>query len=259
MANHSARQVKHRVLPCTILVGVLLSVAGLFGTVKTKLTEEEIQKEEEKIRELLVDKTIYDVDVELEEVEVGYNIVVTNRAEVDSLRSFVDPTMVALVLGAWHTETTNWKSDTLKVWIRPTEGWGVLTEDCRKAERAATNWYLGINFGVNPYKFRKQLEFKFFKLEPPRGARGAPSWLLPLILGIVAFLALCAAALLFLLWKGVIKFPHIKPPPKPEGKKEPETKGSKKGESKAKFCPECGTPLKPMAKFCPKCGKAINF
>ncbi|TKJ40935.1 hypothetical protein CEE36_08695 [candidate division TA06 bacterium B3_TA06] len=257
MANYSAGQVKHRVLPCTILVGVLLSVAGLFGTVKVRLTEEEIQREEEKLRELLVDKTIYDVDVKLEEVEAGYNIVVANRADVDSLRSFVDPTMVALIIGAWHTRGTNWKSDTLKVWIRPTEGWGVLTRDCRIAEgEAATEWFFLRT--VDPYEFRKQLVPKFFRLKPPRGARGLPSGFWPVILGSVAFLALCAVALLLLLWKGVIRFPKTEAPPKPEGKKKPKTEDSKKEEPEAKFCPECGTSLKPTARFCPKCGERIE-
>jgi len=257
MVDRISRHVKHRGLPGTIFVGVLLSVAGLFGNIKTKLTEVNIQKEEEKIRELLVDKTIYDVDVKLEEVEVGYNIVVTNRADKDSLRSFVDPTMVALVLGAWHTEKTFWKSETLKVWIRPSEGWGILTKDCRVAERRATNVYFFVAT-VDPYEFRKQVVPKFFKLEPPRGSRGLPGWFWPVILGSVAFLALCAAVLLFLLWKGFIKFPKTTTPPKPEGTRKPKTEDSNKEEPETKFCPECGTPLKPTAKFCPKCGKAIN-
>ncbi len=245
-------------IPLFLVFGLVSLTLSLLAEVKTHLSYEEIQKEEEKIRELLVDKTIYDVDVELEEVGVGYNIVVRNRADEDSLKSFVDPTMVALVLGAWHTETTDWKSDTLKVWIRTSEGWGVLTKDCRKAERAATNWYLGMSFGVNPYKFRKQLESKFFKLEPPQGARGTFSWLLPLILGIVAFLALCAAILLFLLWKGFIKLPKAKAIPKLDQKQKPETEDSKEEKLEAKFCPECDAPLKPKAKFCPQCGERFN-
>lgn len=162
---------------------------GIFhAKIKTRLSPEEIKKEEEKIRKILVDKTVYDVSVKLEEVKGGYNIVIKNRAKEDSLRSFIDPTLIALILGAWHTRATNWKSETLKVWIRPHEGWGVLTKDCRIAEtKSSTTWFYFLKT-VDPYRFRKYIISKFFRLKSRRPVK-MPQWSWFLLTGILSFLA----------------------------------------------------------------------
>ena len=167
---------------------VLMFYCVLHAKIKTRLSPEEIKREEEKIRKILVDKTVYDVSVELKEVKGGYNIVIRNRAKEDSLRSFIDPTLIALILGAWHTRATNWKSETLKVWIRPHEGWGVLTKDCRIAEtRSSTTWFYFLKT-VDPYRFRKYIISKFFRLKSRKLVK-MPPWSLFLLTGIISFLA----------------------------------------------------------------------
>ncbi|MCK4307220.1 hypothetical protein KAW50_03220 [candidate division WOR-3 bacterium] len=135
-------------------------------SIKSQLELEELEKAREQIRKLMVERTIYDVDIDLEETSNGYNIVVINRAEPESLSSFLDPTMIALIVGAWYTKKTGWQSDTLKIWVGQGEGWGILTKDCRIAEaRASTDfWFIRT---VDPYVLRKQMVDKFFLLKAP--------------------------------------------------------------------------------------------
>lgn len=183
-----------------IVLFIFVLCSGIHAKIKTRLSPEEIKKEEEKIRKILVDKTVYDVSVELEEVKGGYNIVIKNRAKEDSLRSFIDPTLIALILGAWHTRATNWKSETLKVWIRPHEGWGVLTKDCRIAEtRSSTTWFYFLKT-VDPYRFRKYIISKFFRLKSRKLVK-MPPWSLFLLTGIISFLA-GAVCMVFVLKTG---------------------------------------------------------
>jgi len=157
------------------------------STMKKRLSPKDLERARETITKLLVDRTIYDVDVDLEETSNGYNIVVTNRAEPESLSSLIDPTMIALIVGAWYTKLTSWRSDTLKIWVRSGEGWGILTEDCRVAEaQAATDfWFVRT---VDPYVLRKQVVNKFFRLKAPLLESQGIKRVQILISGLIVFL-----------------------------------------------------------------------
>ncbi len=137
---------------------------------KTRLKPEEIKKAEAAISKLLKEEAVYEVSCYLEEVEGGYNIVVVNKAEQGDVSGLIDPSFVVYYVAPF-TRGTNWKSETLKIWLVDSlEGYGILTKDCRIAENAASTsvpiyWFYYMKV-LNPSEFRKLIKPKFFKLPP---------------------------------------------------------------------------------------------
>ena len=158
--------------------------------IRLDITEEEKLKAEQKIENTLTSETIYDVKCVLEKADSGYNILIVNQAQPESIQSFIDPTIVAWYL-ADYTKYTDWKSETLFIWTKPyREGWGILTKDCRFATRKARDVFgyfsfLGI---VDMATLRKEVSKKFFRLKPSTGEMikniFINPWLITLILAI---------------------------------------------------------------------------
>lgn len=142
--------------------------------IRNELTDDEILEVEKYIERDLATKGAYKVDCYLEMTDEGYNIVVVNMADPDSIKTVFDPTVVAWYL-AHYTKRTDWHSDTLKIWVKPyKEGWGILTKDTRFATAKSEYWY-GIAYVPT---LREEMEKKLFKLEPVSSYSQKKSWIL---------------------------------------------------------------------------------
>lgn len=151
------------------------TVRGLYGShrecedrLRYALTPDEIAGAERVIAKRIKDSVLYDVHVSLVALaDGGYNIVLFNKHSRDDLRGLIDPSFIALEV-ATYTDSTNWKSRMLQVWIEVyQDGWQIPTSGGRRAvkkgQEASALGYFGV---VEIKSFRTWLQRSFLRMEP---------------------------------------------------------------------------------------------
>jgi len=90
--------IQSRIIETCIVTCFILIFAYTKTEIRLDIPEEERLKAEQKIEKTLTSETIYDVKCVLEKIDSGYNILIINQAEPESIQSFIDPTIVAWYL-----------------------------------------------------------------------------------------------------------------------------------------------------------------
>lgn len=194
----------HGIKKLFVIHFVLLSIA-VSVRIRLEISEEEKVKVEQKIEDLLTSQTIYDVKCKIEKADSGYNVLIINQAQPESIQSLMDPTIVAWYM-ADYTKKTDWKSETLFIWTKPyREGWGILTKECRFATRKARDvfGYLSFLGIVDVVTLRKEVSKKFFRLKPTAGEQIKGLLINPWLLMILVFVV--SGLGLYLMYKRIKK------------------------------------------------------
>ena len=140
------------------------------GGTRFRLPETELQAAAARFADRIAEQVSYEVSVSLVPLaDGGYNVVVTNIRDRDSVQGLVDPSLIAWEV-AHLTRATDWSSRNLIVWVTPyTEGWMIPTRGGREAvsrgrRRAGFLGALGV---VNLPEFRRWLALHFTRATPP--------------------------------------------------------------------------------------------
>jgi len=139
-----------------------------------RLVGNELTRAEDLVRESILKQLHYDVAVRLVPLyDGGYNVLIFNVSDRNSVRGLIDPSFVAFDL-ANTTARTSWRSRQAHIWITPyVEGWALPTSGSRLAmRRGRAASPLGLFGVVEVETYRAWLDKAFVRL-PAVSARPA--------------------------------------------------------------------------------------